>query len=303
MRPATLKYLRIAVQALSVFVLLVLASGAFCSFYLGKSVPTPWYFVCPLGALQQLVASRTVLVVMGYGLVLVVLSVLLGRVFCGWVCPVGALVDLVRGLSDRVRGRKRTEAAGGLVARPENRYAVLAGAVLGAGLLRYPAFCAVCPVGTTCRTLGLEQVHLAAEAAVIPAVAGLELARPRFWCRYLCPLGALLTLVGSRALLRIRLPLRECVGCGRCTVSCPHGLDPLQETRHGWERDPQVVRALLASPLPDLLRRPVPRASLPVSLLRVLEKRSRAYELRRPQCTRCYDCAAACPVLNARRGG
>ena len=48
---------------------------------------------------------------------------------------------------------------------------------------------------------------------------GLELVRPRFWCRYLCPAGALLGLCSRRSPLRRRV--RECVGCGRCAAICP----------------------------------------------------------------------------------
>ncbi|MDL2272850.1 4Fe-4S binding protein, partial [Desulfovibrio sp. OttesenSCG-928-I05] len=47
----------------------------------------------------------------------------------------------------------------------------------------------------------------------------LERLVPRFWCRYLCPSGALLAVAGLRPVWRRKV--RACIGCGRCVRMCP----------------------------------------------------------------------------------
>jgi len=48
----------------------------------------------------------------------------------------------------------------------------------------------------------------------------------RFWCRYLCPMGALLSLFNRASFLRIRLRSDLCADCGACTAECPMGIEP-----------------------------------------------------------------------------
>ena len=55
-------------------------------------------------------------------------------------------------------------------------------------------------------------------------LAVLECVRPRFWCRYLCPAGALLALFARLVPFRI-VRERTCTGCGQCALACPAGLE------------------------------------------------------------------------------
>src|SRR4029078_7940487 len=45
-----------------------------------------------------------------------------------------------------------------------------------------------------------------------------------FWCRYLCPYGALLGLASLLSPLRIRRSLAACIDCGKCAKACPANL-------------------------------------------------------------------------------
>jgi MauM/NapG family ferredoxin protein len=64
-------------------------------------------------------------------------------------------------------------------------------------------------------------------ALVFAGVLALNAVRPRFWCRYLCPLGALLGLVSRVAYLRYSLDEARCTACQRCVPLCPTGaIDP-----------------------------------------------------------------------------
>lgn len=58
-------------------------------------------------------------------------------------------------------------------------------------------------------------------ALLFAAVLALNAIRPRFWCRYLCPLGALLGLVSRFSLVRHRVDQEKCTKCLRCATECP----------------------------------------------------------------------------------
>jgi ferredoxin len=62
---------------------------------------------------------------------------------------------------------------------------------------------------------------------LILGVFALNLVQPRFWCRYLCPLGALLGLVSRVSWLRYHVSQADCVACKKCVTVCPTGaIDP-----------------------------------------------------------------------------
>ena len=61
---------------------------------------------------------------------------------------------------------------------------------------------------------------------IFVAIAALNLYRARFWCRYICPLGALLGITGKNPLLRLKRNEEACNDCRLCVVNCPGGADP-----------------------------------------------------------------------------
>jgi len=192
-------------------------------------------FTCPLGFLERSLASRELLRPWLFSVALVVLSViLLGRVFCAWVCPTVLLRRVFRD-------------AGGLKSKQEvapmgtrwaaySPYAVLGGVLLSSFLFRFPVFCFVCPIGLFFGFLfvvmePLSPGSLRPELVLFPVMLGLELWVLKSWCRSLCPVGALLSIVGN--LNRFLLPAvrkDKCLrskgaNCGVCERVCPEGID------------------------------------------------------------------------------
>jgi ferredoxin-type protein NapH len=155
---------------------------------------------------------------------LVVSGVVAGRVFCGWACPMGAVQDLLGRLPKlRALTRRRFGRA--------DRY--LKGLKYGVLLLTIVAFYllnerfAVPVRGHGNWSLDAVRVawltyDTASRVRVIALLAGVVLALglTRAWCRYLCPLGALLTLGNRISVFRLRRDRARCVDCGKYPRDC-----------------------------------------------------------------------------------
>lgn len=208
----------------------------------------------PLHLVSSLLAGHAVAKGMLWGLVLLGLTALLGRVFCGWACPLGTLNNLVGAL----RKRPDPHRGPGWFRLKYLVLIVLLGGALGglnlAGILDpisllvrslslgvYPAFNAAinglmdAATGTAVAApadfvyrllkrsvLAFQQPHFLQGTlltALFAAILLLNLKERRFWCRYLCPLGALLGITGRWALLK-REVAEGCSGCALCDREC-----------------------------------------------------------------------------------
>jgi ferredoxin-type protein NapH len=203
--------------------------------------------VDPLALLESTIAARDVALtaLLGSGILLLT-AVLLGPIFCGWVCPLGLVFDLQHSLRRRVLrlfGKKRPERPVGPL--PENlRYAVLGGMLGFALLAGWPLFQVLSPISILVRVLVFG---LWLDIVVVLAVLLVDLAWPRLWCRALCPLGALYSLVGRFGLLRIRvnLHLSGKYPCQQCSRHCPMGIAVMEdyaEAGEPWVDHPSCIR-------------------------------------------------------------
>ena len=224
-----IKYLRWPVQFLVFLFLVVILVGTFCYFKAG-AVSLP----CPTGTLQNIAATKTVVLTgLASAMVLIGLTFVFGRFFCGWACPFGFFLDLVGKITPKF----------GLPAFLKSRmikYGVLAGAVGGSATLGFQAFCTICPIGSICRSYGPLGVVRGAELAIFPAIATLEIGERRSWCRYLCPVGAVLALVAKFGLIKIVIGAQQCkkFSCMQCAEVCPMGIIDGDALREGIS--PQV---------------------------------------------------------------
>jgi len=178
-------------------------------------------------------------------------TLLLGRVFCSWICPMGWVFEITHKL----------RALLGFLELPPlkvrfwnaNKYVLLgvglaAGALVGLPLLHYvyPPAVLSREVHTWIMTqfdraeagrFGLALAGLTGGTLFLLAIAILEIAvAPRFWCSTLCPGAAVYALVGGLRAVRVRRNIATCTKCGECDVACPMALHPMTD-RTGLECD------------------------------------------------------------------
>jgi ferredoxin-type protein NapH len=158
------------------------------------------------------------------------LTLLVGRYFCGWICPTGFISEALSGL-------RRRAVAGG-IRLPEWqigtrwRYLLLAlGAAYGVltGITIFPWIYPPALLGREVfMAIAWSQAGIGLTFLLILALAELLVA-PRVWCHSLCPGGALYSLLSRARLLRIRRRPEACVSCSRCVTACAFAQNPMAD--------------------------------------------------------------------------
>jgi polyferredoxin len=174
------------------------------------------------------------------------LSLLLKKSFCGWVCPVGTLSDLLGTTAERVVGRLPRLPRWLDVPLRSLKY-VLLGFFFWVIVVRMPApdirawLQADYWKTADLKMLAFFRHHAPLAAGVVGALAALSLLTRNFWCRYLCPYGALLGLLSLVAPVKVRRDDERCIRCHRCTQNCP-ALLPVEKL--GRVRSPECLGCL-----------------------------------------------------------
>jgi len=191
----------------------------------------------PLVGLSAVLASRAFVAFWAAALLTLALTAFFGRAWCGWICPLGTVLEIVplpakprRAASPRWRLGK---------------YATLT-VVLGAALIGNLGPMILDPVTIITRPLqelakafvgndavgqsigadlGRGAVHTVAFLSLLPllTVLAFNIVDRRFWCHNLCPLGGLLALVSKVPGVRRRVESETCTSCARCAKICPTG--------------------------------------------------------------------------------
>jgi ferredoxin-type protein NapH len=159
-----------------------------------------------------------------------VFTLVVGRFYCGWICPATFLYELntnvglaLRRLGLRVGNRRFDRRLKYLVLVAGLVFSALSGAMLMA--LVYPP-----------AIVGREIYYGVAQGAFgtgivffVGTLAFDLLVARRGFCRYLCPGGALYSLIGRFRALRIQRDVAQCNDCTKCNGVCEFGLDPMRD--------------------------------------------------------------------------
>lgn len=228
------------------------------------------FYVDPLIALSSFISYHSLNILFLFSLITVVLTFATGRSFCGWVCPLGTLNDIVGTLRKREKELVKKK-------NLKIKYYILIFfmvlTIFGVNLVGF-----LDPLSLLVRSFTIVFfpsfnlfIHsaydfftsLASDSELLPRFYSFlktylienhrlffsqslfigmlfllilfsNLISRRFWCRYLCPLGALFGLIGKYSLLKREI--KPCNDCGICEVNCNGGASLLgREEENGSE--------------------------------------------------------------------
>ena len=207
---------------------------------------------CPFGAIETLWAYLTT----GYTLkttnllnftaLLAVLGVSLvaGRAFCSWMCPLGSLQDMLAVWARRLSGeknRRRGKKSKALfpIQVPDKvdnwlrylKYLVLATILVANTMAIYPPLRDICPA----RAIFTFHWSTSLLGVVLILFILTSMLIKRFSCKYLCPMGAVLAIFNKVSPIHIRTNPESCTNCGRCEAECPVDIPAIPENLRSAE--------------------------------------------------------------------
>ena len=224
--------------------LILLGALAYLGFFLGGCL-------CALGALQNVIL-RTGEIKYRFASYLilgipVIAALFFGRVFCGWVCPMGAVQHFVfkKETSKKIRSFEPSPRLHNILRYV--KYLVLLVLVVTVAVTRVNWFSSIDPFKAL---FNMDFTLIPAILIVVVLVLSIVIGFP--WCRYVCPLGAFIALFGRFSLFKVKVNQKctnckacqttfcdyraiqpgesqpvvnqlECTRCGECVARCPSG--------------------------------------------------------------------------------
>ena len=189
---------------------------------------------CPLGALQNALASsgnRAPWYVLG---ILMLFGLTLGRTICGWLCPIGLIQELFYKIPvPKLKKNRVTHVLSYL------KYVILVVFVIAVPLaysaqnFPVPAFCKyICPAGTFEGAMGLLanpvnaakfsmlNILFTRKFIVMVIIFAACIFIYRAFCRFLCPLGAIYGMFSRLSVLGVKVEASKCTHCQKCVAHC-----------------------------------------------------------------------------------
>jgi len=156
------------------------------------------------------------------------MSLLLKKAFCSWLCPVGTFSEYLWMLGRRVFGRNLHLPRWADIPLRGIKYLLLGFFVFVIGAMSAEALQSFMytPYGLVADVKMLNFFRdIGATAAIVIGLLMLgSMLVQNFWCRYLCPYGALMGVASLLSPVKIRRDIEACIDCGKCARACPASL-------------------------------------------------------------------------------
>ena len=202
--------------------------------------------ICPFGGvvtiydllatgsfLPKLHSAAFILMLLG-----LLVALLFGPLFCGYVCPLGSVQEWIGKLGRKLFPKRYGKIIPAKVDRALGylRYGVLAMVLYQTAVAGKLVFQEVDPYYALFNFLTGEVALSALVVLAVTLLLSLVVERP--WCRYLCPYGALLGLFNKVRIFPIRRRANTCIGCKKCDKACPM---QIEVSKSGAVRDHQCI--------------------------------------------------------------
>ena len=152
-------------------------------------------------------------------------SIVFRKAFCGWLCPVGTLSEVLWKLGRKFLGRNWTMPRWLDLVLRSLKYVLLAFFLYVVATLSAESIMAFMgsPYGLIADVKMLNFFRDLSETAgiTLAALGLLSIFYQNFWCRYLCPYGALMGIASLVSPSRIRRESDRCIDCAKCARACP----------------------------------------------------------------------------------
>ena len=156
------------------------------------------------------------------------ISVLLKKAFCSWLCPVGTFSEFLADAGRRIFGRNFRLPRWLDIPLRGLKYVLLGFFLFLIGGMSAEALTGFMqtPYGlmVDVRMLNFFRQMSLTAAIIVGILVLLSVFVQHFWCRYLCPYGALLGLASLLSPIKIRRDQQACIDCAKCAHACPAAL-------------------------------------------------------------------------------
>lgn len=179
------------------------------------------YNLATLGTfIQKIHMSAIILMVLVF-----ILTVFLGPVFCGWVCPLGSFQEWTGKIGKRIFKKKYNKFVPKVIDHYLRyfRYLVLIAVVVVTIKSGYLMFADIDPYNALFTFWSKEAAPKALIVLGVTLILSLFVERP--WCKYVCPYGALLGVSNKFRIFKIRRTASTCINCKSCDKACPMNID------------------------------------------------------------------------------
>ncbi|MEO2117532.1 MAG: 4Fe-4S binding protein [Methanocaldococcus sp.] len=173
--------------------------------------------ICPLGFIQHFIIKGIDWYLMFKLVVIIVVTLIFGKIICGWICPVGFIFEVIYKIRMKIFKEDKLLKINERIHQKliYLKYIMLVVLLILTFYLLIYVYCKGCPIWFLTHLRGS---HLAIIVSIIGIIISFII--PMGFCRYICPLGAFFSIFSIKPLFQLRTN-DKCTKCNLCEDICP----------------------------------------------------------------------------------